>query len=84
MRGDIPKEGDIQVTNVDVPVRMPDGTVCGKARVVEGDSDEVSILVEIESNHPLIASLFKSQMCAISLFDEDVLMPGDDIREVEL
>lgn len=69
--------GAFQVTNVDVPVRLPDGTVGGKARVIQGDGDEVSVLVEIESSNPIVASLFKQdKLFAVSLVTEEQMGQG--------
>jgi hypothetical protein len=59
--------GAIRVTDVDVPVRLPNGVVCGKARVIEGDDMDVSILIEVESSHPAVAPLLKSGIFSISL-----------------
>lgn len=54
------------ITNVDVPLYLPDGTIGGKARVVEGD-DEDAVLIEVESSNPMVAQLFKREIIGISL-----------------
>jgi len=63
--------GAVQVTNVDVPVRLPDGTVCGKARVIEGRTDDATILVELEWDNPLVTKFFKSGLYEISLATDE-------------
>ena len=63
--------GAIQVTNVDIPVYSQNGSVIGKARVVEGDSDETSVLVELETNNPIVALLFKNSLIGLSVVSKN-------------
>jgi hypothetical protein len=58
--------GAVRITDVDVPLYLPSGYICGKARVVEGD-DEDAVLIEVESSNPMVASLFKSEIIGLSL-----------------
>lgn len=67
------------LTKVDVPLYLPNGTIGGKARIIEGD-DEDAILIEVESSNPMITELFKGEIIGVSL----VHRPPNDafIKEV--
>lgn len=54
------------ITHVDVPLYLPDGSIGGKARVVEGDGDD-AVLIEVESSNPMVARLFKGEIIGISI-----------------
>lgn len=57
----------VKVTEVDVPLTLEDGTVVGKARVVEGDDNETTVLIELEATNPIVAGLFKSELVGMSI-----------------
>lgn len=77
--------GAIQVRDVEIPVRLPDGSVGGKARVIEGDDEDVSVLVEIESLTPNGASFFKNaRLFEVSLVTEEQMVQDTYIRTVDL
>ena len=55
-----------KITEVDVPVSLPDGRVVGKARVVEGDGED-AVLIELESKDPIVAAFIKEQLVGIAI-----------------
>lgn len=73
----------LQITNLDVPLYLPNGAIGGKARVVEGD-DEDAILIEIESSNPMVAQLFKGDIVGISLVQRESTVQDTFIEEVKL
>lgn len=73
----------LQITNIDVPLYLPNGSIGGKARVVEGD-DEDAILIEIESSNPMVAQLFKGDIIGISLVQREATVQDTFIEEVKL
>jgi hypothetical protein len=68
-----------QITEVDVPLYLPNGAIGGKARVLEGD-DEDAILIEVESSNPMVAELFKARIIGISLVRSDTVPPSQFIE----
>ena len=72
-----------KVTDVDIPVRLPNGVVCGKARVIEGDDNEASVLIEVESSHPAVADLLKTRILEVSLVEAEALVQDTYIRSVD-
>jgi hypothetical protein len=72
-----------KVTDVDIPVRLPNGVVCGKARVVEGDDDEASVLIELESSHPAVASMLKTRILSVSLNEDFINNPDSYGRSID-
>ena len=73
----------VQVTDVDIPVRLPNGVVCGKARCVEGNDDDTSVLIELESSHPAVADLLKARIFEVSLVEADSLVQDTYIRSID-
>ena len=55
------------ITKVDVPVYLPDGTIGGKARIIEGEGED-AVLIELETTNPIIALLFKTELIGMSIF----------------
>ncbi|QED11603.1 hypothetical protein PP914_gp113 [Arthrobacter phage Qui] len=56
----------VRVTDVDVPVYLPGGTIAGKARIVEGEGED-AILIELEATNPVVVSMLKNSLVGISL-----------------
>jgi hypothetical protein len=65
-RTDIP----ITVTEVDVPVYLSNGTITGKARIIEGEGED-AVLIELEAKNPEMVSLMKAQLVGISLVSRE-------------
>jgi hypothetical protein len=72
-----------KITNVDVPFFLPDGTIVGKARVVEGD-DEDAVLIEVETTNPIVANLFKADIIGLSLVYREASPQDTAIEEVKI
>lgn len=65
-----------QVTEVDLPVSLPDGQVIGKARVIEGEGED-AVLIELESKDPIVAAFIKNQLVGLSIFYIPAEVPND-------
>lgn len=61
-----PTDMTARITEVDVPVYLPNGTITGKARIIEGEGED-AVLIELEAMSPMMASLMKNQLIGISL-----------------
>jgi len=56
-----------KITEVDLPLSLPEGRVVGKARVIEGEGED-AVLIEMESSNPIVASLIKEGLVGVSFF----------------
>jgi hypothetical protein len=73
-----PIDVSVRVTEVDIPVTLPDGAVVGKARIVEGDGED-AVLIELEAKNPAVASMLKTHLIGLSMFY--VEQGGEDVED---
>lgn len=64
---DDPLDLAVHITEVDIPVTLPDGAIVGKARIVEGDGED-AVLIELEAKNPAVASMMKTHIIGLSMF----------------
>lgn len=66
----------IRMTQVHIPVTLPDGTVVGKACIVEGEDPDTSVLVELENIDPTVVDLLKNALVGLSIIYNPAVKSG--------